>query len=87
MRYIWVMCLLVLLAAPAAFADSSADCNQDSDDNLSIKGCSELIARNPRNATAYYNRGGAGTLDTALWADFVSSLRPADSRREQVRRA
>ena len=61
----------------AALADAAADCNQDRDNDLSIRGCTELLKRNPRNATAYYNRGtahlGNGQVDTAI-RDFTKAI-------------
>jgi tetratricopeptide (TPR) repeat protein len=42
----------------AAHADLISDCD-GKDDELALKACSELIRRNPNDATAFYNRGVA----------------------------
>ena len=46
---------IAVLASPAR-ADLIKDCDGD-DDEVAIKACTQLIQQNPRNATAYYNRG------------------------------
>ena len=79
-----LICLLLLVSASMARADSKADCNQEVNDDLAIRGCSELIGRNPRDAVAYYNRGTAylnkGQVDGAI-ADLNKAieLNPRDA--------
>lgn len=46
-----------LLIASPILAGPAEDCNQTEDAELGIRGCTELIRRNPRNAEAYDNRG------------------------------
>jgi tetratricopeptide (TPR) repeat protein len=60
------------LAASAVFA-SEQDCFQARDHQLRIQGCSQIIQRDPNDATAYHNRafarGLAGDIDNAI-ADY-----------------
>ena len=71
------LALCLLLGTTAAFGDAAEDCNQKSGD-VAIKGCTELIRQNPRNANAYYNRGLAWKskkeYDKAL-ADYAEAIR------------
>ncbi len=49
-----LLCVAVL--GSAAHANLVKDCDSD-DDERAIKACTQLIQQNPKNATAYYNRG------------------------------
>ena len=59
-------------AASAVFA-AEQDCFQARDHQLRIEGCSQIIQRDPNDATAYHNRafarGLAGDIDNAI-ADY-----------------
>ena len=71
------LALFLLLGATAtALADAGEDCDKGSGD-IAIRGCTELIRRNPRNASAYYNRGfeykAKGDVDLAL-ADYTKAI-------------
>ena len=59
-------------AASAVFA-AEQDCFQARDHQLRIQGCSQIIQRDPNDATAYHNRafarGLAGDVDNAI-ADY-----------------
>jgi S1-C subfamily serine protease len=70
--------LLAALAIniPSALAEASRDCASDNHE-LAIRACTRMIKENPRNATAYYNRGisyrQTGKLDLAL-ADYTRAI-------------
>jgi tetratricopeptide (TPR) repeat protein len=68
--------LLLLSATATALADVGEDCDKGSGD-IATRGCTELIRRNPRNASAYYNRGfeynAKGDLDRAI-ADYTKAI-------------
>src|ERR1700730_4324975 len=68
--------LAILIGPAAALADAREDCDKKSDE-VAIKGCTELIRRNPRNAVAYYNRGieynAKGERDRAI-ADYSKAI-------------
>jgi tetratricopeptide (TPR) repeat protein len=74
------LCIAVILAIPAAWADDYKDCNQD-DLDLKIRGCTAIITRGretkPNLAIAYINRGVAyaakGGYGQAI-ADFDQAL-------------
>ena len=63
--------------APVALADAASDCKQIEDRDLTIKGCTELIANNPQDAKAYTSRGhvylAKGEFDRAL-ADYTKAI-------------
>jgi tetratricopeptide (TPR) repeat protein len=67
---------LVLVSA-AALADDRSDCLDGIDHELRIKGCSEVIQRNPRDAVAYHNRAEAysvkGDIDRAI-SDYTKAI-------------
>jgi len=52
-------CLAVVLGAATALADARQDCGQVHDHHLAIRGCSEVIRGNGRDAWAYANRSHA----------------------------
>jgi Flp pilus assembly protein TadD len=65
-----------VLAASAASAETRRDCASD-DHELAIAACTTLIKENPKDATAYYNRGisyrQTGKLDLAM-ADYTRAI-------------
>src|SRR5262245_14192945 len=67
----------VVLVSGAALADDRSDCLNGIDHELRIKGCSEVIQRNPRDAVAYHNRGEAyslkGDIDHAI-SDYTKAI-------------
>ena len=77
MRTIMVLTTLALgiSAEPTLAADR--DCFQQGNPQLRIKGCSDLIDRNPKDAVAYHNRAEAhsmvGDLDRAI-ADYSKAI-------------
>jgi len=68
------MLLVVLAEAPAI---ASGDCFQHKEPQLSIKGCSEIIHRDPSDVTAYHNRaiayGLTGDIDRAI-VDYTKAI-------------
>src|SRR5262249_32951759 len=50
-------CLILCAWGSVAYADDAADCEKGTDWELVIRGCSAMIAQDPRNAQAYYKRG------------------------------
>src|SRR5262249_25521567 len=42
-----------------ALADAASQCSQNKDLNLAIEACTSILDKDPRNAEAFYNRGGA----------------------------
>ena len=66
---------LVISAGPTLAADRN--CFHQKDAQLKIKGCSDLIDRNPKDAAAYHNRAEAysmaGDLDRAI-ADYSKTI-------------
>lgn len=66
---------LGISAGPASAAEQ--DCFQQRDTRLRIKGCSDLIERNPKHAVAYHKRAeahsAAGDLDRAI-ADYSKAI-------------
>jgi tetratricopeptide (TPR) repeat protein len=67
----------IVSASMLVFADDAQDCLQQKDPQLRIKGCSEIIRRNPGDAAAYHNRavayGQAGDTDRAI-ADYTKAI-------------
>jgi tetratricopeptide (TPR) repeat protein len=65
------------LVATAALADSKNDCLDSKDHDRRIKSCSLLLQRNPKDVTAYHNRGDAyglkGDLDRAI-SDYTRAI-------------
>src|SRR5581483_1235516 len=72
MRALLLAVAVTLLAVPALASDEQ-DCFQGKDPQQRIKGCSELIRRDPKDASAYHNRAvaysSAGDVDSAI-ADY-----------------
>jgi tetratricopeptide (TPR) repeat protein len=64
-------------AALPALANDEQDCFQGKEPEIRIKGCSNIILRDPNDATAYHNRavayGLAGDLDHAI-ADYTKAI-------------
>ena len=79
MRLLLAVTAIVSAAAPAVASDEQ-DCFQGQEPELRIKGCSELIQRDPDDATAYHNRavayGLAGDIDNAI-ADYTKVIQIA----------
>jgi tetratricopeptide (TPR) repeat protein len=81
MRYAALFLLPALFVSSVARADSQRDCAVHADSVARIAACSELIQKNPRDASAHLNRGTAfqakGEMDRAL-ADYNKAveLRP-----------
>ena len=57
MKHLLMSCILVTIASSTGRADTTTDCAQGKEIELQITACSVLIEQNPRNATAFYNRG------------------------------
>ena len=76
--------VVMVSAAMPAMADVGADCAQSKDPLLRVKGCSEIIRRNPNDASAYHHRAVAyelaGDTDKAI-ADYskVIEIAPNDA--------
>ena len=68
--------LTALFVATPALAETNRDCASDNHP-VAIRACTQLINRDPRNATAYYNRGisyrETGKIDLAL-ADYNRAI-------------
>ena len=69
--------VMVVLASVPVLADDERDCFQQTDPQLRIKGCSQMIQRDPADAAAYHNRAVAygllGDLDHAI-ADYTKTV-------------
>jgi serine protease Do len=69
MRRIALVFAFVVIAAPAAFGEAVRDCASD-DHEIAIRACTQLIKKNPRNATYFYNRAisyrATGEINLAL---------------------
>ena len=79
-RFLAVGCAAVGLwaATSAAQAGLREDCEFNNDFDLIIRACDELIRRNPRDAVAHRNRGGAYGFKkdyTRATADYREALR------------
>jgi tetratricopeptide (TPR) repeat protein len=82
------VCLVVVIAATGAMADTLADCNQGRNSDVRLRACSEVVSGpaygSDEKALAYRNRGNAradaGASAQAI-ADFSESirLRPNDA--------
>jgi tetratricopeptide (TPR) repeat protein len=78
MRSLLVLRLIaVVFASGPALADDGRDCSQHKDPEIRIKGCFEIVRRNPADVTAYFNRGAAyelsGDIDRAI-ADYTKAI-------------
>ena len=69
--------VMVVLASVPVLAEDERDCFQQTDPQLRIKGCSQMIQRDPADAAAYHNRAVAygllGDLDHAI-ADYTKTV-------------
>ena len=69
--------IVVATAAAPVFANDAQDCFQSKEPQLRIRGCSEILQRDPKDATAYHNRavayGLAGDVDSAI-ADYTKTI-------------
>ncbi len=75
MRYAILLIALVTISCATARADPVRDCDGDNDE-LALKACSELIRRNPKNATAHYNLGVV-YQNLGRWEDALASYNEA----------
>jgi tetratricopeptide (TPR) repeat protein len=73
MKHLLMSCILVTIASSIGWADTTTDCAQGKEIELQIAACSVLIEQNPRNATAFYNRGQVYALK-AIGEDSVSLM-------------
>jgi len=77
MRRLLLGVMLCLSASVPALADDDRDCFQQKDPQRRIRSCSDIIQRDPNDATAYHNRavayGLAGDVDHAI-ADFTKTI-------------
>ena len=73
----WLIGLAILAFAQPARASDASDCHQEEDMKLAISGCTALILKEPRAASAYIARGDAyratGDVNRAL-ADYAKAL-------------
>ena len=75
-RIIRVLLAVVAIAtgSVSAHADYKKECDDKTNNEIAIKGCSELIRRDARDAAAYYNRAmayyNAEDIDRAI-ADYT----------------
>jgi S1-C subfamily serine protease len=76
MLRIGALLVALVVNAPPATAEANRDCASDNHE-LAIRACTRLISQNPRNATAYYNRGisyrQTGRIDLAF-ADYTRAI-------------
>ena len=76
-------------AASAVFA-AEQDCFQARDHQLRIQGCSQIIQRDPNDATAYHNRafarGLAGDIDNAI-VGLLQGHRDRAGKRQRLRQS
>jgi tetratricopeptide (TPR) repeat protein len=76
-RWLALRLIAVVLASGPALADDGRDCFQHKDPEIRIKGCSEIIRRDPADVTAYNNRAAAyelsGDIDRAI-ADYTKVI-------------
>ena len=76
-------------AASAVFA-AEQDCFQARDHQLRIEGCSQIIQRDPNDATAYHNRafarGLAGDIDNAI-VGLLQGHRDRTGKRQRLRQS
>ena len=67
----------LMLASSMALAETANDCVASKDDDRRIQGCTARIARNPKDAAAYFSRGGAyghkGDYDHAI-SDYDKAI-------------
>ena len=78
MRWCLLFSVVAIVSAAApALASDEQDCFQGKEPEIRIKGCTEIIQRSPKDATAYHNRavayGQAGDIDSAI-VDFTKAI-------------
>ena len=77
MRRLLLAVVLCLSASVPVLADDDRDCFQQKDPQRRIKSCSDIIQRDPNDATAFHNRavayGLAGDVDHAI-ADYTKTI-------------
>jgi len=78
MRQLLLLTVLAIgSAATPVSANDEQDCFQGKEPEIRIKGCSDIILRDPNDATAYHNRavayGLAGDIDHAI-ADYTKAI-------------
>jgi Flp pilus assembly protein TadD len=71
------VCLAFVMVTAPALADTPQDCGQDTNDELRISACSDIIRQDKKAAWAHVNRGIAysisGDQDRAI-ADFTTAI-------------
>jgi tetratricopeptide (TPR) repeat protein len=69
--------IAIVSASAPLLADDERDCFQNKDPQVRIKVCSDIIQRDPNDATAYHNRavayGANGEIDRAI-ADYTKAI-------------
>jgi hypothetical protein len=87
MRRLSFLAAITLVAASTAAANEQSDCLTNGDVDLRIRSCSELIQREPNNATAYNSRAAAyvtkGDYNSAV-ADVVKAGELAPKKKPQA---
>jgi hypothetical protein len=73
MRRLSLMAAIAFVTASTAAANEQSDCLGNADVDLRIRSCSELIQREPSNATAYNSRAAA----YATKGDYTSAVADA----------
>ena len=79
MRRLLLLLTLIVGFSPSvsALADEGGDCYRQEDPEVRIKACSEIIRRDPTDATAHMNRAAAyeriGDLDRAI-EDYTKTI-------------
>jgi hypothetical protein len=73
MRRLCLVAGIAFVAASTAVANEQGDCLSSADVDLRIRSCSQLIQREPNNATAYNSRAAA----YATKGDYTSAVADA----------
>ena len=87
MRRVSLVAAIAFVAASTAAANEQGDCLSNTDVDLRIRSCSELIQREPNNAAAYNSRAAAyvtkGDYNSAV-ADVVKAGELAPKKNPQA---
>jgi tetratricopeptide (TPR) repeat protein len=77
MRQLLFAIAIIVPAAGPSLANERQHCSQGQEPQLTIKGCSEIIRREPNDATAYHNRAVAhaqsGNVEQAI-VDYSKTI-------------